>query len=138
MTDIAALAEEAMRWPSPDGPKPAASPADLISRLRAALVAQEAKIADAWDEGYMRGRYPWKREDEEEDPRPAYTLPPTFGRNANPYRRALSDRPPADHPHSDPGDGRTQCPTCGKWVWMVTHSCKGVRVVPTVSEEDHG
>lgn len=46
----------------------------------------------------------------------------------------------ADHPHSDPGDGRKECPTCGKWVWMVTHSCKGVRVVPdpqpSVPQED--
>jgi hypothetical protein len=34
----------------------------------------------------------------------------------------------ADHPHTDPGDGRTECDTCGKWVWLVTHSCKGVPV----------
>lgn len=34
----------------------------------------------------------------------------------------------ADHPHTDPGDGRTECQTCGKWVWLVTHSCKGVPV----------
>lgn len=33
-----------------------------------------------------------------------------------------------DHPHSDPGDGRQECKTCGKWVWLVTHSCKGVPV----------
>jgi hypothetical protein len=33
-----------------------------------------------------------------------------------------------DHPHSDPGDGRTECHTCGKWVWEVTHSCKRVPV----------
>lgn len=33
----------------------------------------------------------------------------------------------ADHPHEDPGDGREQCETCGKWVWLVTHSCKGIR-----------
>mgnify|MGYP001034101932 CR=1 FL=1 len=26
------------------------------------------------------------------------------------------------------GDGRTECQTCGKWVWEVTHSCKGVPV----------
>lgn len=40
--------------------------------------------------------------------------------------------PPAfvDHPHTDPGDGRTECPTCGKYVWRVTHSCKGVPVTP--------
>jgi hypothetical protein len=34
----------------------------------------------------------------------------------------------ADHPHSDPGDGREECDTCGKYVWPVTHSCKGVPV----------
>lgn len=33
-----------------------------------------------------------------------------------------------DHPHDDPGDGRTECDTCGKWIWPVTHSCKGVPV----------
>jgi hypothetical protein len=33
-----------------------------------------------------------------------------------------------DHPHTDPGDGRTECRTCGKWVHRVTHSCKGVPV----------
>lgn len=36
----------------------------------------------------------------------------------------------ADHPHADPGDGRTECETCGKWVWLVTHSCKRVPVTP--------
>lgn len=34
----------------------------------------------------------------------------------------------ADHPHADPGDGRTECETCGKWVFQVIHSCKGVPV----------
>jgi hypothetical protein len=34
----------------------------------------------------------------------------------------------ADHPYTDPGDGRTECQTCGKWVWPVTHSCKRVPV----------
>lgn len=38
--------------------------------------------------------------------------------------------PRADHPHSDPGDGRTECDTCGKYVWPATHSCKGVPVTP--------
>jgi hypothetical protein len=33
-----------------------------------------------------------------------------------------------DHPHVDPGDGRSQCEVCGKFVWPATHSCKGVRV----------
>ncbi|MFI9526329.1 hypothetical protein [Micromonospora rosaria] len=35
-------------------------------------------------------------------------------------------RQPADHPHTDPGDGRTECDLCGKWVWEAIHSCKGV------------
>jgi hypothetical protein len=39
----------------------------------------------------------------------------------------------ADHPYTDPGDGRTQCETCGKYVWLVTHSCKGVRVAPAAA-----
>jgi hypothetical protein len=34
----------------------------------------------------------------------------------------------SDHPHTDPGDGRTECNLCGKFVWAVTHSCKGVPV----------
>lgn len=34
----------------------------------------------------------------------------------------------ADHPHADPGDGRTECQTCGKYVWPAIHSCKGVPV----------
>ncbi len=33
-----------------------------------------------------------------------------------------------DHPRTDPGDGRTECPTCGKFVFPVIHSCKGVPV----------
>jgi hypothetical protein len=33
-----------------------------------------------------------------------------------------------DHPHTDPKDGRPHCPVCGKFVWRVTHSCKGIRV----------
>lgn len=33
-----------------------------------------------------------------------------------------------DHPHTDPGDGRTECQTCGKWVFEAIHSCKGVPV----------
>jgi len=38
-------------------------------------------------------------------------------------------QPSADHPHADPGDGRTECDRCGKWIWPVTHSCKGVPVI---------
>ena len=33
-----------------------------------------------------------------------------------------------DHPHTDPGDGRTECQKCGKWIWEAIHSCKGVPV----------
>jgi hypothetical protein len=33
-----------------------------------------------------------------------------------------------DHPHTDPGDGRQECQTCGKYVWPVTHSCKRIPV----------
>ncbi len=37
-------------------------------------------------------------------------------------------QPRADHPHTDPGDGRIECDTCGKWVHLVIHSCKRVPV----------
>lgn len=37
-------------------------------------------------------------------------------------------QPLGDHPHNDPGDGRTECDTCGKWVYECIHSCKGVPV----------
>jgi hypothetical protein len=39
-----------------------------------------------------------------------------------------------DHPHTDPGDGRTECDTCGKWVWESIHSCKRVPVTPAALE----
>lgn len=44
----------------------------------------------------------------------------------------------ADHPRTDPGDGRTQCAVCGKWVWLVTHSCKGIRVTEPTEWEQEG
>lgn len=37
-------------------------------------------------------------------------------------------RASVDHPYSDPGDGRAECELCGKWVFKVIHSCKGVPV----------
>lgn len=43
-----------------------------------------------------------------------------------------------DHPHTDPGDGRQECHTCGKYVWRVTHSCKGVPVTPAAVERNKG
>lgn len=49
-------------------------------------------------------------------------------------------QPRGDHPHTDPGDGRTECSVCGKWVWPVTHSCKGVPVTEAARmrvEADH-
>lgn len=33
-----------------------------------------------------------------------------------------------DHPYTDPGDGRSECQTCRKWVWPIIHSCGGVPV----------
>ncbi|MDG4792119.1 hypothetical protein O7626_40605 [Micromonospora sp. WMMD1102] len=38
------------------------------------------------------------------------------------------ERRPADHPHTDPGDGRQECDRCGKFIWPAIHSCKGVPV----------
>lgn len=40
----------------------------------------------------------------------------------------------ADHPHTDPGDGRAECDRCGKWVWPAIHSCKRVPVTPAALE----
>ena len=40
----------------------------------------------------------------------------------------MTDPHPADHPHTDPGDGRQECQPCGKWVFPAIHSCKGVPV----------
>jgi hypothetical protein len=37
-------------------------------------------------------------------------------------------QPLGDHPHNDPGDGRTECEVCGKWIFEAIHSCKGVPV----------
>jgi hypothetical protein len=44
----------------------------------------------------------------------------------------MSTGAPSDHPHDDPGDGREKCDMCGKFVWAVTHSCKGVPVGPRI------
>jgi hypothetical protein len=46
------------------------------------------------------------------------------------HDNGASVNPPGDHPHYDPGDGRTQCAVCGKWVYPCIHSCKGIRVAP--------
>lgn len=40
----------------------------------------------------------------------------------------------ADHPHTDPGDGRTECQTCGKWIFEAIHSCKGFPVTDAAWE----
>ena len=38
------------------------------------------------------------------------------------------------HPTEDPGDGRTECHTCGKFVWPVIHSCKGYPVTKAAKD----
>lgn len=43
-------------------------------------------------------------------------------------RERFPGLPVADHPYSDPGDGRSECQTCGKFIWPATHSCKRVPV----------
>ncbi len=43
-------------------------------------------------------------------------------------------RAPGGHPVSDPGDGRTECETCGKWVFEAIHSCKRVPVTEAAWE----
>lgn len=51
------------------------------------------------------------------------------------YSHAHLDRTwPADHPHEDPGDGRTECDVCGKYIWPVIHSCKGIPVTERAKE----
>lgn len=40
----------------------------------------------------------------------------------------IEPQPLGDHPHNDPGDGRTECDVCGKWIRPAIHSCKGVPV----------
>ena len=48
-------------------------------------VAAPFIAAQAWDEGYMRGQYPFTVEGQE-DPIPPARFPPSWGGNANPYR----------------------------------------------------
>lgn len=38
------------------------------------------------------------------------------------------------HPTTDPEDGRSECPTCGKFVWPSIHSCKGLPVTEAARE----
>ncbi len=51
--------------------------------------------------------------------------------------RQPSGRVHVDHPYEDPGDGRSQCEVCGKFVWPGLHSCKGVRVAPVDPRAEH-
>jgi len=48
-----------------------------------------------------------------------------YGMHGNEIQRLLSSLP-----STNPGDGRVGCATCGKWVHLITHSCKGVPVTP--------
>lgn len=48
-----------------------------------------------------------------------------------------SGTPKGDHPHADPGDGRTECDVCGKWVFECIHSCKGVPVTESAWQRWH-
>jgi hypothetical protein len=50
----------------------------------------------------------------------------------------VNGQPFADHPHVDPGDGRTECQTCGKYVYPVIHSCKGVPVTVAAKNRMEG
>lgn len=42
----------------------------------------------------------------------------------------------ADHPYADPGDGRSECDRCGRFVRPVIHSCKGVPVTEAAKREN--
>jgi hypothetical protein len=59
------------------------------------------------------------------------TAPPTCTELVTPEWMTKTN---ADHPHTDPGDGRTECHTCGKWVFRVIHSCKRIPVTKAASE----
>lgn len=48
----------------------------------------------------------------------------------------VNGQPIADHPHINPGDKRVECWTCGKWVHLVIHSCKGVPVTVAARKRD--
>lgn len=53
----------------------------------------------------------------------------TLGHVADLLAEHPAPEPPrGDHPYVDPGNGRTECYLCGKFVHDVTHSCKGVPV----------
>lgn len=42
--------------------------------------------------------------------------------------RDTDTQPLGDHPHTDPGDGRSECDRCGRWIFPAIHSCSGVPV----------
>jgi hypothetical protein len=66
---------------------------NVISHQADALTAAgfgpvKAAQAEAWAEGYMRGRHPWVKVGPFVDPIPSGVGPADRGRNANPYRAA--------------------------------------------------
>ena len=84
-------------WVSPQATTAAYPPEGICDReswvsFEPLFTAAEirAREAAAWDEGYMRGRYPFTH-DGQDDPIPPATSPPTSGSNANPYRQEADD-----------------------------------------------
>lgn len=60
---------------------------DVLRDLAPLIRAREAA---AWDAGYMRGRFPFAHEGQD-DPIPPGVGPAKFGSNANPYRQEADD-----------------------------------------------
>lgn len=67
-----------------------------VEEMNAALSAagfgpvREAR-AEAWDEGYLRGQYPWTKVGPFVDPIPSGVGPARSGLNANPYKEDSND-----------------------------------------------
>jgi hypothetical protein len=102
-------------------------------RLLVADVAALVGIGESdWRARVSRGHAPGPDEyvKHEGAPRPVWN-PEAISEYIRARRSRLAT---ADHPHTDPGDGRTECDLCGKFVWPATHSCKRVPVTPAAIE----
>lgn len=75
---------------------------DWLAAFVDTIVAE--RLGAAWDEGYMRGQHPF-REAGESDLIPSGVSPPTWGKNANPYR--------PEFVLADPPDWMLRCDGCG-------------------------
>lgn len=103
--EIRAIHYDGALWAEPD---------DQGSNFDRWLAEHDRALSEkVWDQGYLRGRHPWTRVDQENDPIPEGVAPPRSGANANPYGVAAPPQPCpvysctldlADHsPVTDPG-----------------------------------